>query len=241
MRWTTALRVFKAATSALLGKSGETNVGVTLVGIPGVGASEDDESGERYEDEDVWGPAGIVSRIKDAAADGFAEFIAAPRPDSDGAMPIGARDKRIAARYPNPKKGTTAMVGYSGAFVAIDPSGSENNGVETDIVTMYVPTEFDSAGKATKAMAVVLDPSTGALQLVHPDGYAISLTNDGITMRGSKDGTSFMTFKEGVFTVDAKSINLQGNVALGANPASAVPLTPGAVSPPGPSVWISPV
>ena len=240
----TAIRVLKEAASELLGEADSKSVTVTLVGIPGVGASDDDESGERYEGVDVWGPVGIVSRGKDPEGDDFVERLAGVRPHSDDAVAIGARDKRISRVFPNPKKGTTATVGYSGAYVSVDPSTTTSGSMVLDIVTLYVPYAFSGSVPA-KALVVTLDPTTESILMLHGDGYAVGLTaDDGIKMRAS--GTSFLTFKKGgdgngVFTLAAAKINLRGNVALGADTTTAVPLLPGAASQPTPSVFFSPV
>jgi hypothetical protein len=153
----------------------------------------------------------------------------------EGLFPLAWRDLRLNRRYPAPKPGTFALVGYGGGFVALDDVPNEEHGTLT---TLYCPYEFDGAGVPAKAHAIVLDPAQKALSLIHGDGFAVVLSEDGITMRG--DGSTFLSLKAGELTVVASKINLRGNVALGADTTVAVPLLPGAASQPTPSVFFSP-
>jgi hypothetical protein len=53
---------------------------------------------------------------------------------------------------------------------------------DTGGYTLYVP-EF-GGGDVTGAYAITVDPTQRTIQLIHPDGFAVMITKDGIIMRG---------------------------------------------------------
>lgn len=153
----------------------------------------------------------------------------------EGIFPLTWRDLRWNRRFPAPKEGTVALVGYGGGFLAFD----DIDAVTTDgtVQTLYCPYAF-SGGTPAKAHAIVLDPKQESVSIIHGDGFAVVLSPDGLTMRA--DGSTFATLTPGAFTVVASTINLRGNVALGSNTLTAVPALPGIAFPGSPSVFFSP-
>jgi len=228
-------------------------VGSTVVGrhsavlVGGEGAvgdlDSDDEtaSGESAPDAEAYGAPGIVFRPRppDASGDQLAAEAMAVRLGGK-LTPVAWRDLRLNRRYPEPKAGSVALVGYGGAFLSFDDaasSGPEDG--KASKATLYVPYAY-AGGTATKAHVLAFDPDGESVMLVHGDGFAVVLDKDnGITMRA--DSTTWLNLKPGEFTVCASKVVLQGNVALGANPTAAVPLLAGPASPPSPSVFVSPV
>lgn len=217
-----------------------------LVGGDGaVGGLGDDESdaelGERMEDVEMYSALGVIARPRPPEtpqgtnAEIAAEAMAART--SSGLVPIAWRDLRLNRMFPAPKPGTTALVGYGGGFLAFDDGASAQ---KNSLSTLYVPYARNGSGVPQKAHVIALNPDTESIHIIHGDGYAIVLDKDnGITMRA--DSTTWLSMKPGEFTVVASKIVLQGNVALGANPTTGVPLLPGPASPPCPSLFVSSV
>jgi hypothetical protein len=125
-------------------------------------------------------------------------------------------------QYGVTKKGATAV-----SFAQFDG--------DTGGWTCYVP-EF-SGSSVSGAYAVTVDPTQRTIQLIHPDGFAVMLTKDGIQMRG--DDSTWFKLGKGVFEVVAASITLRGIVAAGADTATAAPVLPGVATLASPSVYLS--
>lgn len=167
-----------------------------------------------------------------------AEFIGARF--GEGVLPLSGRDLRLNKRFPAPKEGTQALVGYGGGFLSFEdlpplPDGTSQK--DGTVQTIYCPYAF-SGGTPAKAHAIVLDPKQESVSVIHGDGFAVVLSKDGITMRA--DGSTWATLAPGKFEVVAATINLRGNVALGSNTLTAVPALPGIAFPGSPSVFFSP-
>jgi hypothetical protein len=216
---------------------------VTLAGARGT--TLDDSKGEKAPNQQAWnaGTLAVLANPLDGTTSGTplrAGVVGART--ADGVVPLAWKDPRIDRAFPNGvPKGTVALAGYGKAFHSIgvvDASDPNTSAVHT----LYAPFEFDADGVPTKAHAIVIDTTPGktSIQLVHADGYFLQL-QEGKGIRGAVDDSTFFQMKPGVFSVQAASINLQGNVALGADTSIAVPLLGGSASPPGPSVFISPV
>jgi hypothetical protein len=127
----------------------------------------------------------------------------------DRLTPFTWRDLRLNKVFPAPKPGTIAMVGYGGAFLSFDDTASGDT-----LATLYVPYAKDSNGVATKCHTIILDPAQKSIGIVHAEGNAIVLGDDGsITMRA--DGSTSVVLKPGTFQVAASNISLNGNVACG--------------------------
>jgi hypothetical protein len=223
---------------------GSTVVGkdsTVLVGGEGqVGALTDDDEdtpGEAQLDVEMYSGLGLVVRPRPPeTVDGRVMAAEAMALRVGGVLtPVGWRDPRLNRKFPAPGPGSVALVGYGGGFLAFD----DTDDLESK-ATWYVPYAH-SNGVPTKAMVIAVDPDGESLMLVHGDGYAVVLDKDnGITMR-SKTGASWVNLADDKFEVVATSISLRGNVALGADTSSAVPLLPGSSSQPTPSVFFSPV
>lgn len=136
------------------------------------------------------------------------------------------------------------LAGYGGAFVSVRNHGPTSGGKTSDILTLYVPYQFDGSGVATKAHAIVIDPAKG-IQLIQADGAVFTLANDvgngepGFSWVMSADSFGRVSASEVV--IQAPKIMLKGNVYVGASAETGVPLLPGAASPPCPSLFVSPV
>ena len=147
-------------------------------------------------------------------------------------VPIALRDLRLNRRFSAPKPGSVALVGYGGGFLAFDDTADK-----LTRATLYVPYAF-SGGVPTKAMSISIDPEAESMMLIHGDGYAVVLDKDnGITLRA--DETTWMNMKPGETTIVSSKIVLQGNVAMGASPTTALPLLAGPASPPSGSIFVS--
>lgn len=229
-----ALTFFRVLGSTVVGQNS-----AVLEGIEGaVSGPDDDDPGENMTDAEAFGALGLVVRSREPekvgdqtlSAEGYGVRTVG------GLVPLARRDLRLNRRFPAPKPGTVALVGYGGGFVALDDA----SGGASSRLTMYVPYgRSDVEDAPQKAMTIAVDPEQESMMLVHGDGYAIVLDKDnGITLRG--DGSTWLRVGKGVVEVVAATQNYRGNVALGANTAAALPLMPGIASQPTVSVFFSP-
>ncbi len=135
------------------------------------------------------------------------------------------------------------FAGYRGSFLS-HQIGATSGSKKANITTLYVPYEFDGAGVPTKAHAIVVDPALG-IQLVHGDGVFFALSHDvgigepGITW--AMGPTAFGRISASEVLIHHPKIMLKGNIYLGAQPEAGAPLLPGPISPPCPSLFVSPV
>lgn len=195
--------------------------GAVLWGGDGaVGGIDDplqDTSGELFTDvEQYSGPIVWRPRPPEQVAGKTlnAEGIAARK--GGGLIPLAVRDLRFNRRFPNPKPGSVALVGYGGGFLAFDdtPAG-------TSRATLYVPYDF-SGDTPAKAHSITVDPETRAINVLHADGGQVVLLPDKEIMAIADDDT-WMQLKPGKFAVQAETITLAGTVIIG-NPATAAPI-----------------
>jgi hypothetical protein len=223
--------------SALIGNA----VVVSGVGLGGAFDHDEDDAdkGEPFDDSTVFGGLGLVFRPRPPEElDGqkiSAEAYGVRK--GDDKTPWTWRDLRLHRRFPAPKIGTIALVGYGGGFLSFDDpaDGSLNGGTGT----WYIPYAF-SNGVPTKAHAITLSGDNESISIIQGDGLAISLTpDDGITMRA--DASTWLTLAPGKFQVFAAATTIQGNVTLGQNPLAAVPVLPALATQPSPSVFLSTV
>jgi hypothetical protein len=142
-------------------------------------------------------------------------------------------DPRWIASLPPEKKGGSTRYGVT-ANGAKAVSFEQFDG-DTGGHTLYVP-EFTD-GAVSGAYCITVDPTKRTIQLIHPDGFAVMLTKDGIQMRG--DASTWFKLGKGVFEIIAASITLRGICTLGADTIGAMPLMPGVASQPTPSVNFS--
>lgn len=226
--------------SAIAGDDGAVTVGgFGSTGALDDGADVDDpDDGETITDATVFGGLGLIFRPRTPKKIGdqlySAESFGVKK--GDETTPWTWRDLRLHKRFPNPKEGTIALVGYGGGFLSFDDP-ADNSG-DGGVTTWYLPYAF-SGGSATKAHVITMSGDSESLAIIHGDGFALSMDpTNGITMRA--DAQTWLTLKPGLFQVFAASCQMQGNVALGQNLAAALPLLPGIASQPTPSVFFSP-
>lgn len=215
-----------------------------------VGSDNSDDAGEQAPSQTAYTALGIVSRPLPPEGELYAESIAART--GDGLEPFAYRDLRInKALNPTgagtaPAEGQVCVAGYGGGFVSIRPTEVVTGSKKGDVITLYVPGEFDADGVPQKSHAIVIDPTPGnsSIQLVHADGLFLTLTEDvGIGEPGiswSVDDASFGRISKSEVVIQAPKIMLKGNCYLGAQPEVGVPLLAGPASPPSPSVFVSP-
>lgn len=212
-----------------------------LVSGKGLGGDDDTDdavNGETMTDDAAFGAPGIVWRPRPPSSHDGEEIAAESRVirTPSGPEVVAWRDLRWHRNYPAPKEGSMAFVGYGGGFLAFEDT---ENGLSS--FTLYVPYNKNSQGVPQKAMSVSIDPEQESLMLIHGDGYAVTMDPDNGIVHRSDNGTSFTQLKGGAFSVVADTISLQGNVAMGANTAAAIPLLPGVSSQPTTSVFFSPI
>lgn len=185
-----------------------------LLGGGGIGGLEDDE-GEIGQDIEAFGAPGIVWRPRvpeeiDGETVG-AEVVALRA--SDSLLPASVRDLRWNRAFPAPKPGTVALVGYGGGFFSQDDA----DGGEGTIQVFYCPYAF-SGGVAGKAHSITLDPEEETITVVHGDGSAVILDEDGVIMR-SPDGSARIEIRNGSINI-VGNVTVVGGVVAGVDPAS---------------------
>lgn len=210
------------------------------------GIADGEGEGETAAEQDVYSALGIVARPLPPDGDLFAEALAART--EDGLVPFGLRDLRIhrainAGGTSAPAEGQIMLAGYGGAFLSV----AHNTATGADVLTLYVPHDFDGDGVPQKAHAITVDPTAGnsSISMTHADGVFFSLTeDDGTGSPGivwATDDSTFGRIGGGEVLVHASKIMLKGNVYAGAQPETGVPLLAGAASPPCPSLFVSTV
>jgi hypothetical protein len=227
--------ILRVTGSTVAGKYSAVLVGGTGV-TGGLGSIDDEEDGEQVSDAESFGGLGLVSRprVPEKVGDDTLDAEAFAMRKGGLLYPVGWRDLRLHARFPNPKPGTIALVGYGGGFLSFDDPASGGDG---GVTTWSMPYAF-SGGAATKAHLITLSGDGESLSIVHGDGLALTMDSDnGITMRA--DAQTWLSLKPGKFEVFAASHTLQGNVTLGQNPLSAVPVLPALATQASPSVFLS--
>src|SRR5262245_50248310 len=235
----------KVLGSALVGGEPTYNVkGIGgFAGFDGDG-DDSDAGGEQGTGQAQFGYSslGIIGRPLPPEGSEFAEAVAL-RVDG-GLNPIGWRDMRL-NRAVEPEPGQLVFAGYGGAVLSHAMTDDDVGSRRANIATWYVPFEFDGAGVPTKAHVISIDPTPGnsSISIVHSDGVFFSLTEDaggGPGISWAVDATTFGRMKAGEVLIQAPKIMLKGNVYLGAQAEAGAPLLGGPISPPGPSIFISP-
>jgi hypothetical protein len=232
-----------------LGKKAKS-VLVTLAGASGT--TLDETKGEVAQNQQAWnaGTLAVLANPLDPAKSPSGTPLKAGvvgLRTADGVIPVGWKDPRIDAAFPNGlAKGTVAFAGYGKGFHTIslvDPTDPNSTGIHT----IYAPYEFDGNGVPTKAHAIVLDTTGGnsSLQLVHGDGYFFS-AKAGFGWTMAVDGSTALSMEPGSGPGVAGKVTIAANVIVGGsliigNPATAVPLLAGPASPPCPYLFVSPV
>lgn len=137
----------------------------------------------------------------------------------DELIPVGWRDLRLNRNFPAPSEGTWAQVGYGGGFVSIDTVKLPGERLG-DILTQYVPYAFDANGTPTKAMAIIIDPATESVRIIHGDGMAVLLEQRRTIIRNAA-GDAYIEVGEGGIIVNGNT-KLVGGLDVGG--AAAQPL-----------------
>lgn len=235
----------KVIGSALIGGEPVFNV-QAIGGFGGFDGSGDDGDGgaaEQASGQYGYSSLGVIGRPLPPEGALFAE-AAALRIDG-GLSPVAWRDMRL-YRAVEPAEGQLAFAGYGGAVLShamtSDPVGERR----ANIATWYVPFDFDADGVPQRAHTIAIDPTPGnsSISLVHASGLFLTLTEDagggpGITW--SVDDATFGRMKPGEVLIQASKIMLRGNVYIGQQAESGAPMLGGPISPPCPSLFVSPV
>ena len=224
-----------------------TGIGGFAVGADGQtsGADETDTGGEQAHEQECFSGLGIVGRPLPPEGALFCEAVCART--EDGLVPFAFRDLRLhrclnASGAPqSPAEGQIMLVGYGGAFLSLAMTEANTGSKRGNVLTLYVPSSFDAKGVPEKAHAITIDPSTGnsSISIVHASGAAATLTDDGITL--AVDGATFLSMRAGELSIAAARICLKGNVYVGREAEAGVPLFGGPISPPCPSLFVSPI
>lgn len=117
-------------------------------------------------------PYGFLGRPLDPDEEGACHALLAYEGDHLHAIPT--LDLRVLKKLPEPKKGGSMQFGSDGGFGEFNP--------ETHTWTLYIPTDFDGAGTATKAHLLQIGKDTNGkrcITLLHADGPAISILEGG--------------------------------------------------------------
>ncbi len=235
---------FAFAVASSIGKAGGLQIQTGGIGS----FSEDDaetEFGEVADEQPAFGALGVISNPLPpetiAGLDYAAEVVCAVT--SDGLVPIGWRDLRLEKAFPGGiKQGSTSLAGYGGGFITLDLTAADSGSKKANIVVAYCPYQFGGDGTAAKAHSIILDPTPGneSVTITHGDGFQFAIDSEGFKFF-TPDSQTWAQFKQGAFFLQADSIMLKGNVAVGSQPEAGLPLLAGAASPPCPSLWVSPV
>jgi hypothetical protein len=222
---------------------------VDLGGIGSFNETEtDDSKGEVSPQSEVYGALGFVGRPRNKQTIGGKEYYCETlcMRTSDGLVPISWRDLRLNSFFPNGvPEGRIGMVGYGGGFHTIDLTADNNGDQKTSIHFIYAPYSF-SNGTPSKAMAICLDTTPGAENISMSigggtTGFQMTMNEaDGVQIRTPNTNTMF-NIREDEINLSASKILLKGNVYIGSNTISAVPLLAGPASPPCPTLFLSPV
>lgn len=146
--------------------------------------------GEQRNDVEAYGAPGIVFRPRPPSTPAgtsnelAAEALALRTPD--GLQPVAWRDLRLNRRFPNPKPGTVALVGYGGGFLSFDDADND-----TSLGTLYVPYERNGSGTVTKAHMISVGRDgngTPFLGIISGEGPRVTLLGNEVVV-ASKDGS----------------------------------------------------
>lgn len=247
----------KVVSSGLSGPSSAVHMNVTGSGGFAldesgkvIGVDDSDDGGDGAHEQEAYSALGIIGRPLPAEGDAFLEALALRT--GDGRLPFAFRDLRInrainpgGAGSSTPKPGQLLFAGYGGAFLSHAMTAGNVGSKPGNISTLYCPFNFDSNGVPQSAHAVTLDPrDPSSISIAHASGIFFALTADtgsGPGIVASVDGSTFFRMSAGEFVVSAAKIMLKGNCYLGAQAEAGVPLFGGPISPPSPSIFVSPV
>lgn len=239
-----------AVNSAISSRTGMVQLSVT--GIAGFDYAtgkvplSDDQAAEATEDAPQFSAPGIVGRPlppQNVRGVDLRMNVMCLR-TSDGLVPFAYRDLRWTMGGSGPGAGMLAFVGYGGGFFSQSAVAAGNNPAGGGTLqVIYCPFARNADGVPQKAHAIILDPTAGneSVQMMHANGLAITMSDQGkkaLLMKNAAGDATFRLDDDGV-TITAQRIVLSGGVIVG-EPASAVPLLPGAASPGSSKLWVSP-
>jgi hypothetical protein len=213
------------------------------------GADNSDDGGEQAHEQEAYQSLGVIGRPLPPEGDAFAEALSLRT--GDGLVPFAFRDLRIhravnpTGAGTTPREGQLLFAGYGGAFLS-HAMGDESGSRRANISTWYVPHDFDGSGVPQKAHAITIDPTPGksSISLAHASGLFFALTEDagaGPGIVASVDGQTFFRMSAGQLTIQAAKIMLKGVCYLGAGAEGGLPMLGSVMTPPSPSVFVSPV
>lgn len=214
------------------------------------GEDASDEAGEQAQEQEAYQALGVIGRPLPPDGDMFAEALSVRT--EDGLTPFAFRDLRLHRAINGggpptaPREGQLMFAGYGGAFLSHSMTAGNSGSKRANVTTLYVPYAFDSGGAPTKAHAIIIDPTTdnSSISIVHGDGVILTLTEETGTGPGivaSVGGSTFLRMSAGELTLQAERVLLKGNVFIGRAAEAGVQLLGGPVSPPCPSLFVSPV
>lgn len=171
--------------------------------------SEDglDGGGESSEAEVLYGNLGMVARPRNAVRstvatdhnpEGYAEFLGINL--GDQVQPIATYDARLSARFPNPKEGEIAMVGYAGGFLSL----ADTSDLTGTRIMMYAP-HMDGSGDVDKAHVFMMDPEGESVLLAHADGMAVTMYQNTTTLKNA-DGSNWIALDASYVRTNASSV-----------------------------------
>jgi len=164
-------------------------------------------------------PYGFLGRPLDPDDEGSCKVLTAREGDQDHA--IATLDLRVLKKLPQPKKGGSVQFGSDGGFGEFNP--------ESHTWSLYIPVEFDGAGKPTKAHLLQIGKDTNDLRcitLLHADGQGLSMLSGGkrSAVLKNAESTSYIEANDDGLVFNGLSM-FRGVVAemVGANPLTAIP------------------
>lgn len=242
---------FVSQFARVLGSNMNPKTYAIQVDLGGIGSFAEEETtddkGEVSPQSEIYGALGFVGRPRNKETIKGVEYYceALCMRTADGLVPISWRDLRLNSFFPNGvPEGRIGMVGYGGGFHTIDLTESNNGDQKTSIHFIYAPYSF-SNGTPSKAMAICLDTTPGSENISMSigggtSGYQMTMNEvDGVQVRTPNSNTMF-NIREEEINLSAAKIMLKGNVYIGSDTVSGVPLLAGAASPPCPNLFVSP-
>jgi len=191
--------VLRVTGSTIFGKHSAVLVG-GKGGVPDIDLENKDgeAAGELATDTEGYGALGIVVRPRPPSVpQGEVEELAAEARalrTTAGLFPVSWRDLRLNRRFPAPKPGTVALVGYGGGFLSFDDADGD-----TSLGTLYVPYERNGSGNVTKAHMLSMGRDGSGkpfVGLISGEGPRLTMLED-LAVLASKDGANRLEVGDG--------------------------------------------
>jgi hypothetical protein len=189
----TFFRVLGATVSAAPKDTSDASNAAVLLGLEGsvndLDDPDGDTPGEQIPAVEAYGALGIVARPRqpekiggrDYAAEGYGGRT------PNGMVPFAYRDLRLNRRFPNPKPGSIALVGYGGGFLSFDDADGD-----TSLGTLYVPYARNGSGAVSKAHMISIGKDgngTPFVGIISGEGPRVTLLGNQVVV-ASKDGSN---------------------------------------------------